>query len=69
MQCYPSRPISTHNIRSEATGKWQLSSDNYRIERHRTVDHEHLPSQPGVQYVDRLSDSMENALLLERIKT
>ncbi|KAG8246409.1 hypothetical protein J6590_085686 [Homalodisca vitripennis] len=52
----------SHNIRSEATGKWQLSSDYYRTGRQRTVDHEHLPE---VLFVDSFPNSIKNALSLD----
>ncbi|KAG8253552.1 hypothetical protein J6590_032350 [Homalodisca vitripennis] len=35
--------------------------DNYRTGRHRTVVYEHLPSQAGVQFINRLPNSMKNA--------
>ncbi|KAG8304842.1 hypothetical protein J6590_084813 [Homalodisca vitripennis] len=35
--------------------------DNYRTGRHRTVVYEHLPSQAGVHFINRLPNSMKNA--------
>ncbi len=43
--------------------------ENYRTGRHRTVVHERLPSQAGVQLVNRLPNSINSALEPKAYKT
>ena len=43
--------------------------DDYRTGRHRTVVYEHLPSQAGVRYINRLPDSIKNEQTPKALKT
>ncbi|KAG8304852.1 hypothetical protein J6590_084554 [Homalodisca vitripennis] len=44
------------------------SRDNYRTGRHRMVNYEHLPSQTGVRFINRLPDSMKNVQMSKVLK-
>ncbi|KAG8292762.1 hypothetical protein J6590_031741, partial [Homalodisca vitripennis] len=43
--------------------------NNYRTGRHRTVAYERLPSQAGVQFVNKLPNSIKNATMPKAFKT
>ncbi|KAG8317104.1 hypothetical protein J6590_032789 [Homalodisca vitripennis] len=43
--------------------------DNYRAGRHRTVVYEHLPSQAGVNFLNRLPNLIKNAFTPKSLKT
>ncbi|KAG8269442.1 hypothetical protein J6590_107361, partial [Homalodisca vitripennis] len=45
------------------------SRDNYRSGMHRTVVYEHLPSQAGVHFINRLPNKIKNASTPKVLKT
>jgi hypothetical protein len=61
-KCALMRGRDVHNY--ETRGR-----DNYRTERHRTVVYEHLPSQRGVHFINRLPNSIKNAPTPKAVKT